>query len=80
MSWVWVPIFDSRNQLTGRVGMSTISEYNIQCDDTGLGIGSLLLESPQPKVLVDHRMRATDGELIGPEIENRVARAHPSVG
>ena len=56
------------------VGVGAVAQHHVEQEQAGLGIGRLLAQATQAEVLVDHRVQPADGELVGAQIDDRVAR------
>ena len=63
---------DRRGLRPRRVLVNGPTEDEVEEKDAGLCRASRLSDPGGPSVWVDHRVRPSDGELIGPEVENPV--------
>ena len=57
----------------GGVAVGALAEDDIQQEQAGVGVGSLLAQALHSQAVVDHRVQPADRELVGAEIEHRVA-------
>ena len=68
----WLACFalpDCRAEFARRIGMRAVADHDIQHDHGDFGVTRFLQQAADAQIVVDHRVRAADGELLFAQID-----------